>query len=103
MPGNASAVATFGRMSHLRTVLFDPAVFRAGGRSLAESAEDASNIVAGARVVVEHGRMVWRPKPKIAALGFVETDLGAEDNWRTLMRDQELYRAAAESRKRAAA
>jgi hypothetical protein len=52
--------------------------------------------------VVEHGRMVWRPKPKIAALGFVETDLGAEDNWRTLMRDQELYRAAAESRKRVA-
>lgn len=51
-------------------------------------------------VWTEHGRRIWSPGPKLRALGFAETDLGADDDWLTNVRAGNLNRDATAALKR---
>jgi hypothetical protein len=53
-----------------------------------------------ANVKTEHGRRVWSPGPRLRSLGFVETDLGADDDWLTNVRASNLSRDATAALKR---
>jgi hypothetical protein len=48
----------------------------------------------------DHGRRIWSPSPRLRSLGFVETDLGAEDDWLTNIRAGNLNRDADAALKR---
>ncbi len=54
-----------------------------------------------ATIETEYGRSIWRPGPRLRALGFVETDLGAEDEPSTASRIYAMNRDAADALKRA--
>jgi hypothetical protein len=54
-----------------------------------------------AAVKTEYGRSIWRPGPRLRALGFHETDLGLEDEPMTASRAYIMNRAAAAALKRA--
>lgn len=56
-----------------------------------------------AKVATEHNRSIWRPGPRLRELGFVETDLGAEDEAGTVTRIYTMNRDAAAALKRARA
>jgi len=58
----------------------------------------ASRSVASVRT--EYGRRVWSPGPRLRSLGFVETDLGADDDWLTNVRAGNLNRDAKAALKR---
>lgn len=53
-----------------------------------------------AKTTVEFGRRIWAPSPRLRSLGFVETDLGADDDWLTNVRAGNLSRDAAAALKR---
>lgn len=48
----------------------------------------------------EHNRRIWSPGPRLRALGFVETDLGSDEDWLTNVRAGNLNRDAAAALKR---
>jgi len=53
-----------------------------------------------AKTKVEYRRRIWLPGPRLRALGFAETDLGADDDWLTNVRANNLNRDATAALKR---
>jgi len=54
-----------------------------------------------ASIKTVYGRRIWSPGPRLRSLGFVETDLGADDDdWLTNIRANNLNRDATAALKR---